>query len=66
MGQDRLDHIKERGVRLRFGERPTDWIDLMPEVKIEELGDRDRLITIKGVFRLQGNSPETYTVTRLV
>jgi hypothetical protein len=55
-----------QGVRIRFGEGHGDWIEVMPQVQVEELADRDRLITIKGVFRLQGNSPTTFVVTKLV
>lgn len=53
-------------LRLRFG--PEDWqyIEVAPNVTVETLSDRDALITIKGVYRLQGNSPETFRLERLV
>lgn len=56
----------ERGLRLRVGSRPGEWIEVKPPVSVEELSDRDQLIIIKAVYRLQGNSPETYFLTKLV
>lgn len=54
------------GLEIRFGPDKEDYLTVFPNVSVERLSDRDRLITIKGVYRLQGNSPETFTIERLV
>lgn len=53
-------------LKLRFGPFEEDFISVFPNVSTEQLSDGDRLITIKGVYRLQGSSPATLTIERLV
>ena len=53
-------------LRIKFGSEDYEFISVFPEVKVEELSDGDRLVIIKGVYRLRGNSVETLTVSKLV
>jgi len=60
-----MEFVSE-GLTLRFGDEVGDWVDIYPNVKVEQLSsDADRLVTVTGVFRLRGNSIPALTVEKL-